>query len=519
VRAEVCVYGEAAGGAIAAVAAAREGRSVVLINPRRRLGGLSASGLGATDAGNIHVIGGIAREVYRRIGKAYGDPERFTFEPHVAETVFNDLVREAGVRVLPGRRVATVDKRGARIASMTLDDGGVVEADAFIDASYEGDVMARAGVGYVIGRESVSHYGESLNGIRQETPSHQFEVPVDPFRVPGDPASGLLPHVSTHPMGTPGDGDRKPQAYNFRLCLTRDPALMVPIAPPAHYDPGRYELAGRYCTALAKSGRTPVFSDFFLIVTMPNGKTDFNNRGGFSTDHIGASWAYPDADYVVRDRIWADHVGYTRGFFHYLATEERVPERVRREARTWGLCRDEFPDDGGWPFQLYVREGRRMVGAYVVTQDDCQRRKIVEDPIGMGAYTMDSHNCQRVVRDGAAHNEGDVQVGLSPYPVSYRAITPKSAECENLLVNVCVSASHIAHGSIRMEPVFMVLGESAGLAACAALAEKKPVQGIDLPRLLARLRQGGQVLEYDATKQPRASGWLHDAGVYQSDPG
>ncbi len=515
-KTEICVYGEAAGGTIAAVAAAREGRSVVLVNPRRRLGGLSASGLGATDAGNIHVIGGLAREVYRRIGRAYGDAERFTFEPHVAEGVFNDLAREAGVKILPGRRIARADKRGARIASLVLDDGGVVEADLFIDASYEGDVMARAGVRYAIGREAAAQYGESLNGIRDETPSHQFEVPVDPYVTPGEPASGLLPGISAHPMGNPGDGDRKPQAYNFRLCLTRDPKLMVPIAPPAGYDPGRYELAGRYCAALVKAGRQPVFSDFFLIVTMPNGKTDFNNRGGFSTDHIGASWAYPDAEYAARDRIWADHVAYTRGFFHFIATDDRVPQRVRTEARTWGLCRDEFPDDGGWPFQLYVREGRRMIGAYVVTQDDCQRKRVVDDPIGMGAYTMDSHNCQRVVRDGAAHNEGDVQVGLSPYPISYRAITPRPDECENLLVNVCVSASHIAHGSIRMEPVFMVLGESAGLAACAALAEKKPIQGIDVPKLLARIRQAGQVLEWD-TARPSSGGWLHDAGVYQSE--
>jgi hypothetical protein len=515
-RAEICVYGEAAGGTIAAVAAAREGRSVILVNPRKHLGGMSASGLGATDAGNINVIGGIAREVYRRIGKHYGDSERFTFEPHVAEGVFNDLVKEAKVTVLTGRRVAKVSKQGARITSITLDDGGVVEAGVFIDSSYEGDVMARAGVSWVVGREPVAQYGESLNGIRAETPSHQYDVPVDPYNKPGDPTSGLLPCMQEGDGGKPGDGDLKPQAYNFRLCLTRDPKIMVAITPPKDYNAGRYELLGRYCDALRKAGKKSVFSDFFLIVTMPNGKTDFNNSGGFSTDHIGESWAFPDADYATRDAIWADHVAYTRGLFHYLCTESRVPEQVRREAQTWGLCRDEFTDNGGWPFQLYVREGRRMVGQYIVTQDDCQLKKKVDDPIGMGAYTMDSHNCQRIVKAGSAHNEGDVQISVSPYPVSYRAITPKASECENLLVNVCVSASHIAHGSIRMEPVFMVLGESAGLAACAALAENKPVQAIEVPKLLARICQGGQVLEYDKS-QPHASGWLHDAGVYKSE--
>ncbi len=513
---DICVYGEAAGGLIAAVAAAREGRKVLLVSPRHRLGGLTSGGLGATDAGNIHVIGGLAREVYRRIGKAYGEPERFTFTPHVAEGVFRTLAGEAGVEIRPGRRVERVTKAGARITSLTLDDGGVVEAGVFIDASYEGDVLARAGVSYVVGREAVSEYGESLNGIRAETPSHQFTVPVDPFVKPGDPRSGLLPCVQPGDGGRPGDGDARIQAYNFRLCLTREESNFKLIEPPDRYDPFRYEVLGRMVTALCAAGTPPRFSDFFLIVTMPDGKTDFNNHGGFSTDHIGVNWDYPDSAYAARDALWRDHEAYTRGIFHFLRTDARVPEEVRVETARWGFCRDEFEETGGFSPQLYVREARRMRGAYVVTQADCQGARAVDDAVGMGAYTMDAHNSQRVVRAGRLQNEGDVQIGLAPYPIAYRALTPRAEECENLLVNVCVSATHIAHGSIRMEPVFMVLGESAGLAACAALAERKPVQGIDLRRLQARIRQAGGILDYDPHTAPADGGWLHDARVYES---
>jgi hypothetical protein len=362
----------------------------------------------------------------------------------------------------------------------------------------------------------VAQYGESLNGIRAETPSHQFSVPVDPYVKPGDPAIGLLPCVQPGDGGAPGGGDHKIQAYNFRLCLTRDPANMKPIDPPAGYDAFRYEALGRYCAALAAAGKPAVFSDFFLIVTMPNGKTDFNNSGGFSTDHIGANWDYPDADYARRDAIWADHEAYTRGLFQFLRTDARVPEKFRKEAALWGFCRDEFEETGGMSPQLYVREARRMLGAYVVTQADCQRKVLVDDAVGMGAYTMDAHNSQRVVQGGVLKNEGDVQIGVAPYPISYRAITPKPEHCENLLVNVCVSATHVGHGSIRMEPVFMVLGESAGLAACAALAERKPVQGIDIRKLQARVQQSGQVLEWDPASQ-REGGWMHDATRYRSE--
>ncbi|MEK7765708.1 MAG: FAD-dependent oxidoreductase, partial [bacterium] len=518
---DVCVYGGIAGGVTAAVAAARQGKTVVLVNPGRHLGGLTSGGLGATDIGNEAVVGGLARDVYRRIGRAYGRDEVFRFEPHVAERVFETLSAEAHLSVVPGRRVTAVRAAGGRISSLQLDDGGAIEARAFIDSSYEGDVMALAGVRYAVGREPVAQYGESLNGVRAETPHHQFEAPVDPFVTSGDPRNGLLPCVQDEAPGEAGRGDGHIQAYNFRLCLTRAAGNRRPLDPPSAYDPRRYEILGRYFAALVAAGRSPRFSDFFLIVEMPNGKTDFNNRGGFSTDHIGANWEYPDGDHATRDRIWRDHESYTRGIFHFLRTDPRVPANVRREAEAWGLCRDEFPDTGGWPHQLYVREGRRMLGRYVVTQADCQGARRADDAVGMGAYTMDSHNIRRIVhpdgpaRPGALRNEGDVQIGVAPYPISYRAITPRAEECRNLLVPVCLSATHIAHGSIRMEPVFMVLGESAGVAACRALDAGKDVQEVDVAALQRDLRQMGQILEFTPPTGPRE--WAHHYHIYESE--
>lgn len=518
---DVCVYGGIAAGVTAAVAAARQGASVVLVNPGTHLGGLSSGGLGATDVGNEAVIGGLARDVYRRIGRRLGVEEAFRFEPHDAEAVFRELLAEAKVPSLAGRSVTAVKRAGGRISAMTLDDAGEIAARVFIDASYEGDVMALAGVRYAVGREAASRFGETLNGVRGETPEHQFRVQVDPYRRPGDPHSGLIPCVQEGAPGVAGEGDGIIQAYNFRLCLTRREDQRVPIAPPAAYDPWRYEALGRHCAALTAAGKEPKFSDFFLIVEMPNGKTDFNNRGGFSTDHIGANWGYPDGTPAERARIWRDHEAYTRGVFTFLRTDPRVPPAVRAETAAWGLCRDEFPDTRGWPHQLYVREGRRMRGVYVVTQHDCQGRRRAADAVGMGAYTMDSHNCRRIVspdghgRAGVLRNEGDVQVGVAPYPISYGAIVPKPEECANLLVPVCLSATHIAHGSIRMEPVFMVLGESAGMAAARAASSGKAVQDLDVAALRRDLMQRGQVLECPPAKTSRE--WAHAHHIYSSE--
>lgn len=494
---DLCVFGGTSAGVAAATQGARAGLRVVLTDFGRHAGGLTAGGLSQTDIGNKAAIGGMAREFYRRMGRHYGSNEVWKLEPSVAEDVFRQMLREAHVPVYFGERLKSVKKDGARIVSIRMEDGKRFAAKMFIDASYEGDLMARAGVEYALGRESNSVYGETLNGIRAITPKHQFIVNVDPYVVPGDPSSGLLPNIQDAPWGNPGDGDRSVQAYNFRLCLTQNPTNKMPIDPPDNYDPAQYELLARYLQALAAAGKTPHLDQLMDIQPMPNGKTDINNNGAFSTDYIGENYNYPEADDAERARLRQAHEDYTRGFLRFLADDARVPSALRAEMRSWGLCKDEFKDTGGWPNQLYVREARRMVSDYVMTENNCRYSLAVPDSIGLAAYTMDSHNCRRLVRDGHAENEGDVQVGgFPPYPISYRAITPKAGQCENLLVPVCLSASHIAYGSIRMEPVFMVLGQSAALAAALAIQEHVPVQKIRYAALHRELLAAGQILAW-----------------------
>lgn len=494
-RYDVVVYGGTAGGVVAAVKAARLGHSVVLIEPGRHLGGLSAGGLGATDIGNKQAIGGMARDFYRRIGRAYGAEEGWTFEPHVAEHVFEDLVREASVPVVRGERLdlaSGVRKDGVRIVTLTMESGRTFAGRVFIDASYEGDVLAKAGVRYHVGRESNATYGETLNGVQvANATKHQFTHAVDPYVVPGDPASGLLPGIEPRPPGPDGSGDARVQAYNFRVCTTDVPENRRPWPRPADYDARQYELLLRNFEA--GDERVP-----WHPVPMPNRKTDTNNNFAISTDYIGMNYAYPDGDYATRTRIVQAHQSYQQGLLWTLANSPRVPGAVRTQFQTWGLARDEFTDNDNWPHQLYVREARRMISDYVMTQHDCQGRRVAEDPVGLAAYTMDSHNVQRYVdASGHVRNEGDVQVGgFPPYPISYRAIVPRREECTNLLVPVCLSASHIAFGSIRMEPVFMVLGESAATAAVCAIEADVDVQAVEYGRLAERLKSDGQVLHW-----------------------
>ncbi|MGA2749813.1 MAG: FAD-dependent oxidoreductase [Verrucomicrobiota bacterium] len=497
VTSEVCIFGGTSAGVAAAVAAARAGHKVVLTEFGGHLGGMTAGGLSQTDIGNKAAIGGIAREFYQRMGRPYGSNEVWKLEPSVAEGVFQDMIHEAAVPVYLHARLSSVKMSGGRLAEMEMEDGTVFRAKVFIDASYEGDLMAAAGVSYVVGREANGTYHETLDGIRAETPKNQFKAAVDPYVRAGDPASGLLPEIQPLAPGVPGTGDKSVQAYNFRLCLTRNPTNRVEIQPPPGYDPGRYELLARYLEALSAAGQTPRLQDLMDIQPMPNGKTDINNNGGFSTDFIGGNYAYPEAGYAERARIWKAHEDYTRGFLHFLATSPRAPAPLRAETQSWGLCKDEFQDTGGWPHQLYIREARRMVSDYVMTENNCRKTLEAPDSIGLAAYTMDSHNCRRIVREGRVENEGDTQVGgFPPYPVSYRSLTPRQGECANLLVPVCLSASHIAYGSIRMEPVFMVLGQSAAVAAGLAIEEKVPVQRIDYAELRRRLLAAGQVLEW-----------------------
>ncbi len=497
IETDVCVFGGTAGGVAAACTASRMGKSAVLTEYGQHIGGLTSGGLGWTDIGNKAAIGGFGHEFYRRLGKVYGKEEAWIFEPHVAEAELRALLAEARVRALFGQRLAAVKKKGARIVEITMEDGHVFRAQEFIDCSYEGDLMARAGVRYMVGREANARFEETLNGIRENTPKHQFGVAVDPYRTPGVPASGLLPFVQATPLGEAGAGDASVQAYNFRLCLTKSPGNRRSIDPPADYDPKQFELLGRYLTALTATGKAPTLRSFLKIDMVTPEKTDINNNGGFSTDLIGGNHAYPEADYATRDRIWKEHENYIRGLLHFLATDERAPEAMRAEMSQWGLCQDEFQDTGGWPHALYVREARRMIGEYVMSEKNCRWVEKVEDGIGLGAYGMDSHNCRRIVVGGKALNEGDVQVGVrGPYPVSYRSLVPKAAECENLLVPVCLSATHIAYGSIRMEPVFMILGQSAATAACLAIDKAVAVQQVPYPELRARLLADHQVLEW-----------------------
>jgi len=483
---------------------------------------MTTGGLGQTDIGNKAAIGGMAREFYRRIRRYYSNPSRWkrqkpeeyrsagqsfterredtmwTFEPSAAAAVFRDILGEAGItprteEPLPARGgVERSGSRPARLLSLRSASGRRYRARMFIDATYEGDLLAQAGASYTVGRESNRVYGETLNGVQTaQAKHHQLRPGVDPYRRAGDPSSGLLPGIDPAGPGQEGAGDRRVQAYCFRLCLTDHPENRIPFFQPTGYREEDYELLFRNFEA----GETAVP---WNNSPMPNRKTDINNNHGVSTDFIGQNYRYPEAGWAERAAIIARHRRYQQGLLWTLANHPRVPASVRREVSRWGYCRDEFVETGGWPPQIYVREARRMLGDYVMTQHNCQGRARAPDPVGLAAYTMDSHNVQRYVNaKGWARNEGDVQVGgFPPYPISFRAIVPRREECANLLCPTCLSASHIAFGSIRMEPVFMLLGQSAACAAALAIRERTRVQDIPYPRLRRMLLDAEQRLEW-----------------------
>lgn len=522
---DIVVYGGTSGGVVAAVQAARMGKTVVLIEPGKYLGGLTSGGLGATDIGNKAAIGGVSREFYQRIRKHYEDDANWkhekradfkgrghepkedagwTFEPHVATKIYNDLIREHKIPVFMSQRLDLkkgVQKDGTRIVAITMESGDIFKGKMFIDATYEGDLMAKAGVSYHVGREANKTYGETLNGVQVKNATHhQFVKKVDPYLKPGDPSSGLVPLVQADAPGVDGEGDHKVQAYNFRLCATDRTENRRPWQKPANYDEKHYELLLRNFEA--GDLRLP-----WNPVLMPNRKTDSNNNFAFSTDNIGKNYAYPDGDYATREKIWKEHVDYQKGLMWTLANHPRVPEKVRQHYQTWGLAKDEFTDNDNWPHQLYVREARRMISDYVMIEQNCRGSRLAEDSVGLAAYTMDSHNIQRyVTKDGHVLNEGDVQVGgFSPYPISYRSIVPKAGQCTNLFVPICLSASHISYGSIRMEPVFMVLGQSSATAAAMAIDANVPVQKVDYPKLRERLLKDKQVLDWTGPKRVPAT--------------
>ena len=480
---DLCVYGGSASGVVAAYSAAQMGLDVLVVEPNIRIGGLTTGGLSFTDIGNKQVVKGVALQFYRRLGEHYGNLEQWVFEPSVAHKILMDYLGHKNIRTITGYHICDAEMDGTDITSIKVA-GGEASADTlsfsakwFIDASYEGDLMAKAGVSYRTGREDCSEYGETWNGVHMRH-LHQFPDGVDPYVVPGDPSSGLLWGISEGTLAPQGSGDNLIQAYNYRICLTDNPENRITIEKPENYDPSKYELLLRVYDA-QKNMRE--INQYFIWSIGPNRKTDVNNRGAFSTDMIGANHNYPEASWEERQEIIKAHKDYTLGLLYFVANDPRVPAEIQNFVKEWGLPKDEYVECGNWTPQLYVRECRRMVGEYVATQADCDNKVIAPEGIAYAAYTMDSHNTQRIVieKNGKkmVKNEGDVEIGGGmPYPISYRSLTPKREECTNLLVPICCSASHIAYGSIRMEPVFMCMGQASGMAI--AIAEQKGLEKV-----------------------------------------
>ena len=521
-EADVVVYGDASGGVTAAIQAARMGKSVILVSQYGHLGGMTSSGLGWTDLGNPAILGGLSREFYHRVYLHYQDDTAWehepkatfknqgqgvpalnpktelasTFEPKVAEAVFDAMAKEAGVRIIDGRIVQDggVSKSGVRITAMSLEDGTTIKGKMFIDASYEGDLMAAASVSFVMGREANAQFDETGNGITGPLRGNQLPNGIDPYVVKGDAASGLLPGVNKDMGGERGDADHRFQAYCYRMVLTDVPANRIPIPKPKDYAAADYEILFRTIDA-GQKGR------FFKTTLVPNRKTDANNTGGISCDLIGGNygddWNWATLNHVGREQLAAKHRDWQLGLLWTLQQHPRVPESIRKSIGVWGLAKDEFTDNANWPHNLYIREARRMKSDFVMTEAHCRRKLPVDDPIGMGAYTLDSHNVQRFVHKGMVKNEGDIQSYLrgKAYGISYRAIVPLASECENLLVPWSLSATHIAFGSIRMEPVFMILGQSAATAACMAIDDCTAVQVVPYQQLRERLLKDDQRLQ------------------------
>lgn len=558
-EADICVYGGTSGGVIAAVQAARMGKSVILVSPTKHVGGMTTSGLGWTDLGSESILGGLSRDFYHRLyvhyqktnawnwqssssfgnagqnGPAFNHTTKLAsvFEPRVAEAVYKQMLAEWSVPVVYGLLDLTngITKQGQRITAIRMEDGSEYRAKMFIDASYEGDLMAKAGVTYTIGREANATYGEIRNGIQPaQAVKNQLPNGIDPYVIPGNPASDLLPGVNPSAGGVDGAGDNKLQAYCYRMVLTDVAANRVPVAQPAGYNAADYELLFR--TIAAGQSAT-----FFKFDRMPNRKTDSNNASGLSTDFIGGNygpdWNWAEASHARREQSAREHEKWQRGLIWTLQNHPSVPSSIRNAYANWGLPADEFADNNHWPYQIYVREARRMISDYVMTEVNCLLTEVVPDSVGLAAYTMDSHNTQRHVKNGMVKNEGDVQHPTAgPYPIAYRAIVPRVGECENLLVPWCLSASHIAFGSIRMEPVFMILGQSAATAAALAIDDNVSVQALNYAKLAAVLNADGQklsssvataadiIIDNPAAMALPAGAWLPSsatAGYYGAD--
>lgn len=552
---DILIYGASSAGIAAGIQACRQKRTVLVLEPSGHIGGLTTGGLGQTDIGNKHVIGGIAREFYQGIRRYYANDDNWrwqhrdayrdggqtqtsadeeamwTFEPKAAMSVIGSMIREAGLEVITQARLnrdcgVTVERQAIR--QITLEDGRSYRAKVFIDATYEGDLMAAAGVSFALGREANETYGETLNGVQAEdynltlrgveeigrerfhaiisagedirpheqrgcisvnAYNHQLARGIDPYVEPGNAASGLLDGIDSGGPGKPGEGDKRIQAYNIRMTLTDNPDNRVAIERPDNYDALQYELLVRHLSLASHKG-------FWINSAMPNAKTDTNNGGGFSSDFIGRNYRWCELGYDERNVCYEAHRHYTQGLLWTLANDKRISDEIRHEVARFGLPQDEYNGSGRWSPQLYVREGRRMLGEMVMTQHHCESLELVDDSVGMAAYGLDSHHMQRYLdANGHVRNEGNVQAHVvAPYPISYRALVPRRRELTNLIVPIALSASHIAFGSIRMEPVFMVLGQSAATAACHAIASACDVQAVAYPELERKLLADGQIL-------------------------
>ena len=495
IQSDVCVYGGTSGGVIAAVAAARLGKTASLVLVNNHVGGLTSGGLGVTDIGNANSIGGMAHEFYLRVGQAYGSTNAvYYFEPHVAEQAYLAMLNGAGVPIYTNQQLASVTMSNLSITQITMSDGTIYRAKEFIDTTYEGDLMALAGVTFTVGREGTSVYSETLAGI--QTPGGGYTY--DPYIVPGNAASGLLPFVQAGSAGTQGQGDNKVQVYNFRLCLTQNVTNQIPITAPANYSEATYELFRRYIAArVAQDGSVALNQLIDVQTIIPNGKTDINANGELSTDYVGYNYTYPTNTYAGRQVIYQQHQDYIRGMLYYFATSTNVPANVRTSMQSWALAKDEFQDNGGWPYPLYVREARRMVSDYVMTQQNALGSRAVTDSIALASYTLDSHPVQRLAVNGNSRWEGSIGTSVPfPYGVSYHSIIPSVGQCQNLFCTFALSASHVGFASVRLEPVFMMVSQSGATAASLAIDNNVPVQQVDYPTLAAKLTTNGQILAW-----------------------
>ena len=500
VDSDICVYGGTSGGVAAAVAAARLGKSVAFVSLNNHVGGMTASGLGVTDIGpgnDTSYIGGISREFYKRVGAAYGSANLVIwFEPHVAENVFKQMLTEAGVTLYTNQLLASATLVSNRITQITMQDGSIFRAKEFIDTTYEGDLMAAAGVTFTWGREGTNTYNESLAGIRSLGGTYNY----DPYVTPGTPASGLLPIMNPNTGGNVGDGDKRLQTYNFRLCLTQNATNKIAITAPTNYSAANYELVRRYIAARVAASASTALNQLIDVQTIiPNGKTDINANGELSSDYVGYNHTWATNTYAGREVIRAAHENYFRGLLYYYATSPNVPAALNAEAASWGLAKDEFTDTSGWPWQIYVREARRMVSDYVMTQSNCESRVTAPDGICLARYNIDSHGVQRLASGNFSRWEGSIGgTPPYPYPISYRSIIPRSNECQNVFCTFALSASHVAFASCRMEPVFMMASQSAGTAAAFAIDDNVAVQNLNYTKLATQLRADGQLLDWAA---------------------